>query len=316
MFREKSASLSFSLLSVVVLGAQSTPVMAASYDPNSPLSQEQQVQLQKAARSMKSRPDKATQVIYDALNGANDIPKCLNIAAYTEPYGAPMLEARRACVTKALSLCQTRQDFLQVALKARRYECFEVTRQAVNSVISAAGTIDDLYDLAHKAQEVALTDVSHLAMEKAYTECRTVNDALKFASEAKLLGYEDLTRKTIRELVDDEREAKELVSILQRIEAFGYKDLNRYLLKKAIDQARTVDDYFAIYEASRHHGEQDIYKLAEWRGKRQQILNKMKEDREAYQKKMEEWKQGMQNNVDQGALKDAMQGPKGPSLGF
>ncbi len=259
--------------------------------PGSPLTTEAQIELQRASKYMKSNPGKATPMILNALSSATDIPKCMAIAAYTEPYGHPMLEARRACISKALTFCQTREDFLHLAIKARQYECFEVTRQAVNNLVGTSNTCEELLDLAHKAQEVALNDISHLAMEKAYHKADSVEEALKFAREAKLLGMDDLSRKAVKELIDDEKEAHELCLLLHSVEPLDFKDLNRLLLKKAIDECRTVVDYRDVYDAARRQGQNDIVKLAEFRGRKLQIMDKYRASQAEYQQKVDAYRQ-------------------------
>lgn len=255
--------------------------------PGSPLTQETQIELERASRYMKNNPGKAMPAIMNALNSATDIPKCMAIAAYTEPYGHPMLEARRACITKALTYCQTREDFLHLAIKARQYECFEITRSAVNNLIGNSNSVDELLDLAHKAQEVALNDICHLAMEKAYNKADSVEDALKFAREAKVMGMEDLSRKATKELIDDEPDAHELCVLLRSIEPLDHKDLNRYLLKKAIDECRTISNYRDVYDCARRTGHNDIMKLAEFRGRKMQILEKYRANQAEYQQKVD-----------------------------
>lgn len=269
--------------------------------PGSPLTVETQIELQRASRYMKSNPGKAMPAIMNALNSATDIPKCMAIAAYTEPYGHPMLEARRACITKALSFCQTREDYIQLALKARQYGCFEVTRAAVNNLIGNSNSVDELLDLAHKAQEVALNDICHLAMEKAYNKADSVEEALKFAREAKVMGMEDLSRKATKELIDDEREAHELCVLLRSIEPLDHKDLNRYLLKKAIDESRSISDYRDVYDCARRSGHNDIMKLAEFRGRKMQILEKYKANQADYKQKVDAYRaqQGQQQQQQQ-----------------
>lgn len=275
-------------------------VFAFKPTPGSPLTDEAQIELQRASKYMKSRPDKATPMILNTLNSANDIPKCLAIAAYTEPYGHPMLEVRRACITKALGFCQTREDFLHLALKARQYGCFEVTRQAVNNLVASSNSVDELLDLAHKSQEVALNDVSHLAMEKAYQKADSVEEALRFAREAKVLGMEDMCRKAVKELIDDENESHELCVLLRSIEPLEIKDLNRYLLKKAIDEARSVTDYREVYDGARRQGQPDIVKLAEFRGRKMQIMDKHRQNQANYQQKRDSYLQGQQQQQQQG----------------
>lgn len=289
MKRSISVQLRWQALALAAVGGilLIQPALARKSWPGSPLTDEAQIELERASKYMKNNPAKAMPGIMNALNTATDIPKCLAIAAYIERYGHPMLEARRACITKALTFCQTREDYIQLALKARQYGCFEVTRSAVNNLVGNSDSVDELLDLAHKAQEVALNDISHLAMEKAYNKADSVEEALKFAREAKVMGMEDLSRKATKELIDDEPEAHELCALLRSIEPLDHKDLNRYLLKKAIDQCKTVSDYRDVYDCARRTGHPDILKLAEFRGRKMQILNKYNASKADYQQKVE-----------------------------
>ncbi|HEY9870011.1 MAG TPA: hypothetical protein V6D08_12670 [Candidatus Obscuribacterales bacterium] len=286
------------LLVLVILLAVPEASAARKPWPDSPLPVESQVSLERAGKLMKSgKYEKAEPLILAELERSNDIPKCLAIAAFTEAYATPMMEVRRQCLQKALSLCQTRQDFIQVALKSRQYQFFEITRQAINSLIQNANSIPDLYDLARKAQEVALNDVAHLAMERAYSGVRNVPDAIKFASECKAMGMEDLVRKVYRALIDDENSAHYLCQMLPQLEPLGQADLNRALLKKALDKAMTVDEFLEIYEAARRNREQDIFKLAEYRGKKLRLIQQIKRDQEAYQRQLQSWQEGVQQDL-------------------
>ena len=283
--------------------------------PDSPLPVESQVALDKAGKLLKSgKYDKAEPVILAEVERANDIPKLLAVASFTETYASPqMMQVRRQCLQKALSLCQTRQDFIQVALKSRQYQFFEVTRQAINSLIQNANSVPDLYDLARKAQEVALNDVAHMAMERAYTGVKSQPDAIKFAVEAKAMGMEDLARKVYRALVDDEENAHYLCTMLPGLEPLGMEDLNRALLKKALDKAMTVDEFAEIYEAARRNREPDIFKLAEYRGKKLRLIQQIKHDRAEYQKQLQSWQEGVQQDISRQQSEADKSGPAGGS---
>lgn len=226
---------------------------------DSPLAVEQQQKMNKATKAMKSgKYDRAEGHVLETLEGSTDVAKCLAIADATEGHAYPMLEARRKCLNKALSLCTTREDFILVALRARKYQFFEVTRACVVALIKNARTVSDLYDLAHKSQEVALNDVAHQAMEKAYTGIKSVPDAMAFAQEAKSLGMEDLSRKTIKDLADDEDDARELCSLVVQLEPILPRDQLRYLLKKAMDKADSVGHMEDIRDLARRFNEPDI----------------------------------------------------------
>src|SRR5882757_5187989 len=80
---------------------------------DSPLDEKTQSSLRRACKA--GNASRANPVVLEALQSATDIPKCLAIASFTEVAGASMLDARRQCLVKALSMCQSRQDFIQVA---------------------------------------------------------------------------------------------------------------------------------------------------------------------------------------------------------
>lgn len=243
---------------------------------DSPLAVEQQANMNKAGKLMKSgKYEKAEAYVLDTLESSTDVAKCLAIADATEGHAYPMLEARRKCLNKALSLCSTREDFILVALRARKYQFFEVTRACVAALIKNSRTVADLYDLAHKSQEVALADISHLAMEKAYTGIKTVPDAITFATEAKSLGMEDLQRKTIKDLIDDEDDARALCELLLQIEPILQRDQLRYLLKKAMDKANSVGHMEDIRDLSRRFNEPDIANRAAFFVQRGRAMQQM-----------------------------------------
>jgi hypothetical protein len=267
------------LLCSIVLSLVSVPTASGKKIVDSPLTPEQQHTLDRAAHSMKGGNAAKSSPLFDSvLETANDIPKCLAIAAYTESYGGAMVPVRRQCLQRALTLCSSRDDYLQVVIKARQYECYDVARGAINSLLGTASTPDELYDLAMKAQEVAANDVVHLALEKAFAECKTVPEALNFAKQSKLLGCEDLTYKAIKDLIDDETDAHQLMVLLVSIEPYNMKDLDRYLLKKSLDVSNKFEDYVEIATTARKFGEKDIYEVAVYRAKKKRILQQIQTD--------------------------------------
>jgi hypothetical protein len=297
---EQSFRLSWRSLAVAVacLGLLSQAAYA-KVDPNSPLTTEQQRSLKKAAAfAKKGRGDKASPIFNDILATCTDLPKCIAVAGYTEQYGHSTVDARRAIMARALELCRTYDDYILVAMKSRQYECFDVTRTAIQQLVSVANTKEQLTDLARKAMEVSMTDVAHLAMEKEYTIVKTVPDALEYANEVSLMGFTDLQRKVVKELIDDESNCAQLCMILRKIEPFKLKDLNRYLLKKALDQAASVDDFSTIWEAARRHNQKDIFDVAAFRGKKMQLMQRIKGDRANHAQRIEEWKQGQDSAQD------------------
>lgn len=300
--------------------------------PDSPLAPEVQVQLEKAGRYMKSgKPQQAAPIIESAVSSANDIPKCLAIATFSETYGYPLMEPRRRCMQKALSLCQTREDYILVALKSRQFEFYEITRECINHLVQGAKTVDELFDLARKSQEVALNDVAHMAMEKAYSGVKNVPDAIKFAHEVKQMGMDDLVRKVVKDLIDDDENGLSLCNLLKSVESLAMEDLNRYCLKKALDKAETIDELKCIYEAARRNRQNDIMQVALYRGKKLTLIKKIRQDRDEYAKQMKDWQEGVQQDLakqqaeaeknmgnDQGGKRFGAEGnaPENPNSGF
>jgi hypothetical protein len=261
---------------------------------NSTLTEASQAKLDRSRGYLRSgKYEKAKPYILAALDQATDVPKCLEIAAFTEPYAYPMNETRRQCVSKAFSLATTREDLLLVTLKARKYQFFEITRQCIDQLTRNAKTVNDLYELAKKAQEVALNDLAHLAMEKAYTGVKDYNDALVFAQECKSLGMDDLLRKVIRDLVDDENDSQELCDLARKIEPFQMRDQNRYLLRKALDKAKAIPDMEAIYAVAQRLHEPDVATRAEYFIKKGKLIQQIKDDRKAYEDQMRAWREGI-----------------------
>lgn len=256
------------------------------YWADSPLPVESQVALDRAGKYLKSgKYDKARPIIISALQSANDVPKCLAIAQYTEPYAFPMMEIRRQCCVKALELCRTEDDYLLMALKARKYQFFEVTRSAIQKLIENAKTMPQLYELAKRAQEVALNDVAHLAMEKAYTGLKTQDDAFAFASTCKSLGIDDLMRKAIKQMIDDEDESIPLCDLTLNIQRYGMRDETRYALKKALDHTSkdlptATQEMAKISETARMVNEPDVKARAEYFVKKGNLMLRQREQAE------------------------------------
>ncbi len=261
-------------LAMTVLLLQSLSLAAESKSKtefvDSPLSPETQSQLLSAGRYMKSgKHDKAKPILQAALQSATDVPKCLAIAQFTEAYGFPMLEIRRQCCNKALSLCSSEEDLLLMALKARRYEFFEITRESISKLIENAKTVPQLYNLAKKSQEVSLNDVSHLAMEKAFTGIKNGDQWTTYAENCKALGFDDLLRKAIKLLIDEEDESIPLCEIALRVNKYGMRDEVRYAMKKALDKvssdlATATHEMAEISDTARQLNEPDVKSRADY----------------------------------------------------
>src|SRR4029453_3798515 len=122
-------------------------------------------------------------------------------------------------------------------------------------------------------------------------------------------------RKVYRALVDDEENAHHLVAMLPGLEPLGMEDLNRALLKKALDKAMTVDEFLEIYEAARRNREQDLFKLAEYRGKKLRLIQQIRHDRAEYQKQLQSWQEGVQQDISRQQAEADKAGAAGGSSG-
>jgi hypothetical protein len=236
---------------------------------DSPLPVEVQSQLIRAGKLMKSgKYDKAKPMVLSILEGANDVPKCLAIAQYTEPYAFPMMDVRRQCCNKALSLCASEDDYLLMALKARRYNFFEITRESMGKLIENAKTVSALYNLAKKAHEVSLNDLAHLAMERATTGLKP-QDWLIYAENCKALGMDDLLRKALKKMIDERDDVQDLCDLARIIQRYGMRDEVRYSLRKALDKispdlATATSEMQEISEVARELNEPDIKTRADF----------------------------------------------------
>lgn len=297
-------NLSSKLCKALAFGAQLALLLCISaegsspkVDPNSPLAAEVQGQLESASRLMRSgKFDRAKPMVMSALASANDVPKCLAIAEFTEAYAFPMMEVRRECCNKALSLCTTEEDFLLMALKARHYQFYEITRQAISKLTENAKTVPQLYSLAKKAHEVSLNDVAHMALEKAASGVKTGQDWLTYAENCKALGMEDLLRKAVKLLIDEEEDSVALCDIALRVQRYGMRDEIRYCLRKALDKVSSdlptaTREMSEIAEAARQLNEPDVKTRAEFfvkkgnymlkqRGEAEQADRRARADRE------------------------------------
>jgi hypothetical protein len=266
------------LLSLSILYLCANGVLARKPALNSPLLIEQEAQVKKANSLAKSgKAAKASAKYLLVLNSSTNVAQCLAIAESTEKFGAPLMDVRRACMQKALSLAKSREDLFQVALKARQYQYYEITKSAIDSLIVSAKSNDELFALAQKSQEIALNDVAHLAMEKVYAGTKTIDDALHFLPRAKLLNMDDLLRKAIKDLIEDESTAQGLCNLLPSIEPYQMPDLERYLLRRAVYAVKSVSDCKLVFELAKRYGQPDIANLAAYRGRKMILLQQSQE---------------------------------------
>jgi len=319
-----SLALAGGLLGLTPVPAMALPNFSFMHKPwlDSALTNDQQMKLESAGHAMKSgNYKKAATFCQQVLDGCNDVSKCLAVATFTESVGLSMVETRRACVTKAVTLAQNTDDMILVALKARQYQFFEVTRQAIQTLLTGARSIPELYSLAQKCQEVALNDVAHMAMEKAYTGVKTSQDDLAFLDMCKRLGMEDLERKAVKDIIDSQNDVNTLCEQLMRLKDGGYlvRDMNRYALRKCMDDAKTVDEMQNVFEVARQLDEPDIANRASYFVRKGRIIEQIKTDRANYEAQLRAWREGidletarMQDprlNPDLGKPKPADQGP-------
>lgn len=288
----------FTVLLIPAILFLCSPVLAKQQPSDSPLTVEMQRSLKKAMSKARSMRGKNTLPLFTTIiEQADNVPKCIAIAAFTESSAYPLMEVRKQCLAKALTLCDSNNDLIEIALKSRQYEYFEITRQAINSLIESADTIAECYDLASQAQEVALNDVAHMAMLKAYPFVKTVPEALEFAKKAKLLGMDDLVRRTIKDLIDDENNAHELMVLLRNIDQLDVPDLQRYLFRKALDKANTVEQFHEIWDEARRYNQKDVYDLAAFRGRKLMLIQQIKNDQTEYRRQLQSWKTGLQKEL-------------------
>lgn len=280
------------LLCATLLTAQ--PASAKKDWTETPLTPDMYGAVQKAQRQMRSgKYQQATATIEALAASATDVPKCLAIAQATESIGSPMMEARRACLNRALQLCTNADDTILVALKARQYQFFEITRTCVGSLIGSAKTVPALYDLARKCQEVALNDIAHLAMEKAYGGIKSVPDAYTFADQCKGLGMDDLLRKCMKDMIDEGETVGDVCDVLLKFEGCKLRDQNRYGLRRALDICQTVPDMENIYETARRLNEPDVANRANYFVRRGKVIQKIKDDRANYEAQLRAWREGI-----------------------
>lgn len=272
------------------------PALAKRDVTQSPLPPEMYSQLRRAQSQMKGgKFTQATQTINDLLTSANDVQKCLEIASATESYGFPMMEARRACLNRALGLCNGNDDVILVALKSRQYQFFEITRQCVNVLVGNSKTVPQLYELARKCHEVSLNDVAHLAMEKAYTGLtgKGLEAAFEYAEQCKALGMDDLLRKTVKDVLDESDQVSEICDRLIRFEGYKMRDMTRYGLRKALDVCGSVSDMESIFVTARQLNEPDIANRANYFVRRGKIIEQIKNDRANYEAQLRAWREGI-----------------------
>ncbi|CAN5266091.1 hypothetical protein BH11CYA1_BH11CYA1_02490 [soil metagenome] len=284
---KKLLKLHLVTLSLIALasGAASTNLAQAASKgpyPDSTLPIDGQKQLQKAVSAMRAKNwVKAGDAIDAATSSASDTKGCLFIMHALDAYGGQGNKIKRSAVEKALSLAKTSDELLEVAKCARQCEMYDLSKKTLDELVSASGSYEDLMTIAHHAHEAAMADLCHLALHKAYSLVSNEPDALDFMRQASNLGIDDLARKAAKDLIEDQTTSAECTALTSKFEHLKMPDQIRAALKRALEKATTVADYLAIFNAAKHFEEADIVNLAQYRGRKLTLMNKIKGEKES-----------------------------------
>lgn len=271
----------FSLTAALLLATDVPSWSKSTPYPDSHLPLELQGQLVKAVKGFKQKKfAQATADVEVVAAGAQDTDSLLFIVSTLDGFGAPSVKAKRACLEKALSLAKTSDELLNIALKARQAECFDLSKAALDSLVAAATTFEDLIDLAHKAHQASQHEIAQTAIKKAYTLVNNVPDVFTFAKESMNVGLEAMARTALKDLVEDQASTSELMTLMPKIGAFNMIDVTRLALKRGLEKSKTVDDYLAVYNQAKRFEQEDIVKVAAYRGKKLTLINKIKDEKE------------------------------------
>ncbi len=295
-FRTTNLLLLAALLSAP--GYAAVPVLAAKFKeakPIAPPPDENQAKILQINQLLKTgKIQMAGTLILSVLESMTTVDECLNLANLTQTYGFPMMEVRRQCVRRALSLCKTSHDLMLVALTSRQYQFFELTRQAIKTLIDNTNTDADLQNLAVNAQHLGLNDIAEMAMEKVYQQTNSPEEAIYFAQEVRSMGMEKMAHKAIADLIAKEDNPVRLCVLLNSIQSLNMHDLNRQLLKKALDSAESGTDYNAIGKGAKKANELDIANVADYRLRKMELIKQIRQDQASYEDQVQDW----QSKVD------------------
>lgn len=298
-----------SLSAAVLLAA---PVLAKNQFEGSNLSSEAQSELSKGLRYFKSKNfTRGTEAIESITNAAPDTSACLYVSGTLDAYGASAAKAKRACMVKALNMARTHEELLNVAIKARRAECFDISKQALDSLVGSTTTFDDLIEIARQAHQATTDEVARIALLKAYTLVDNVPDAFVFCKEASALGQDELVRRCLKDLIEDQTSTTDLVALLPRVSSFEMVDITRLALKRGLEKCKTVDDYLAVYNNAKRYEQEDIVKLAQYRGRKLTLINKIKEERNAPIKAQEDKELEKERKKKEELMRQTGQTPSG-----
>lgn len=187
----KRARVSLSLLttslfifSPMTAGLLSPKAAWAESANNGGLSKADKKQLDRASGYMRSKNwNKAAEAINSFAASAQDAQTCIYALDSFSKFGGPANKAKRACVERALGLSNSNDELMQISMKARQCEMFDLSKQALDKVVSNAKTPEDLTKIAREAHSMAMADLAHTAMLKAYTKVNNIPDALQLRHE-------------------------------------------------------------------------------------------------------------------------------------
>lgn len=277
------------LLSAFIFAFLGQAAPAKNQFEGSNLSGEAQSELSKGLKYFKSKNiARGTEMIESITNAAPDTTACLYVSSTLDGYGASAAKAKRACMVKALNMARTHDELLNVAIRARKAECFDISKQALDSLVGSTTSFDALIEIARQAHQATTDEVARIALLKAYSVVDNVPDAFVFCKQASVLGQDELVRRCLKDLIEDQTSTTDLVSLLPRISAFEMVDMTRLCLKRGLEKCKVVDDYLAVYNNAKRYEQEDIVKLAQYRGRKLTLINKIKEERNAPVKAQED----------------------------
>lgn len=274
----KKTLLKVTTLTILLAGAETGAYAASSGPyPDSNLPVEGQKQLKNAVSAMKSKKyPRAHEAVNAAAASATDVKGCLFILSTLDQYGGQGNSAKKAAVVKGLDLAKTTDEYMKIAMRARQCEMYDLSKETLDRLVAASNSFEDLMAIGHTAHEASMADLAHLAMKKAYSLVTNEPDALEFIRQSNSVGQDVLCRKAIKDLVEDQTAAAELVNLANKFESLNMPDMIRATLKRALEKATTVNDYLAIFNSAKHFEETDIVRLAQYRGRKMTLMNKIK----------------------------------------
>lgn len=243
------------------------------------LTKSEQKQIDRAASYMRAKNwPRAEEAVSSFASSAGSLSSCMYAMEALSHFGGAANKSKRACFEKAISLAQNNDELMDVALKARQCELFDLSREAFDKLVGSCDNLQDLTLIAREAQKMSMGDLSHLAMQKAYTRVDNIPDALQYARDSYSFGLEDLTRKCLKDLLEDQESVHGLLEIAGKIEPLHMNEMIRFALVRALDKAKTVDQMLAVYNAAKHYGEEDVVKVAQYRGRKMLLQKKLKDE--------------------------------------